>query len=409
MTTPTTLWQIFWLFFKLGCCSFGGPIAHIGFFRSEFVAKHAWLSERDYFDLVALCQFLPGPASSQVGMAIGLLRGGYAGALLAWLGFTLPSAVLMLGLALSLGEFADKVPPELLHGLKIAAFAVIAQAVYAMAKSYCSTWKTAAIAGISLLFLSFSTAAYWQVVTILCGAVLGISWLPITTYSANQPSNFLTNISKPAGLVWGGIFLVLLVGLPMLSHGQLSPLLNTFDAFFRAGSLVFGGGHAVLPMLQADFVSTGRVSADSFIAGYGAVQAVPGPLFSFAGFLGASLDTNAVAPATENVWFSSLLGGVIGLIAIFAPAFLLIAAVLPYWQDVRTNPWMQKASAGIGSSVVAILLSTLYQPVWTSTILSMNDLVLALLALVALQFGKLSPFVLVLVSACLGLGVHLLN
>lgn len=408
MTTLSMLWDIFWIFLKLGCTSFGGPIAHIGFFRSEFVQKQRWLSERDYFDLVALCQFLPGPASSQVGMAIGLLRCGYAGALLAWLGFTLPSALLMLGLALSLSEFADKVPSELLHGLKLAALAVIAQAVYAMAKNYCSTWKTAAITGLSLLLLSISTAVYWQVITILCGALLGLVLLNATSNGVSAPAKSLTNISKAIGLVWGLLFLLLLFGLPLINITLQSPFISSFDAFYRAGSLVFGGGHAVLPMLQADFVSTGAVPADNFIAGYGAVQAVPGPLFSFAGFLGASVSAEFINTSTGTGMTTGLLGGVVGLIAIFLPAFLLIAAVLPFWQEVRHNPWMQKASAGIGASVVAILLNTLYHPVWTSTIFSVLDFGIAVIGFLTLQFGKVSPLQLVMASLGLSLAAHLL-
>lgn len=402
MSTTMQLWQIFWCFLKLGCTSFGGPIAHISFFRTEFVVNKGWLTERDYFDLVALCQFLPGPASSQVGMAIGLLRGGYNGAVFAWLGFTLPSALLMLGLALGLERFAEIVPPGVLHGLKLAALAVIAQAVYAMTKNYCATWKTAVIAGLSLLLLSLSTAAYWQVLTIVCGALLGIVWLQATPSSKAEPAKLLTNISKTAGLCWGLLFLLMLVGLPVFNHELPSPIVSTFEAFFRAGSLVFGGGHAVLPMLQADFVSTGAVSADSFVAGYGAVQAVPGPLFTFAGFLGASIDADFINPTTGLSMTGGLWGGVLGLIAIFTPAFLLVAAVLPFWQDVRNNPWMQKAMAGIGASVVAILLHTLYHPVWTSTILSGLDFVFAVMALLALHFRKLNPWQLVLLSAVCG-------
>ncbi len=394
------LWQIFVSFLRLGCTSFGGPIAHIGFFRSEFVLNKGWLSERDYFDLVTLCQFLPGPASSQVGMAIGLLRAGYAGALVAWLGFTLPSAILMLALAAGYMQFAALVPEQLLHGLKLAAVAIIAQAVYAMAKSYCTGPRTWVIAILSLLLLSLSASSYWQVLTIGCGALLGLLLVkPVPLTAASEPAVF-SQISKSAGLGFGLLFMMLLLGLPIVATMLQQPLLNSIEAFFRAGSLVFGGGHAVLPMLQADFVSSGAVSADSFIAGYGAVQAVPGPLFTFAGFLGASIDptTNAgtgIHGGLLGGWF----GGVVALIAIFTPAFLVLAAVLPFWQTLRATLWMQKAMAGIGASVVAILLSTLYHPVATSTLLSPLDIGLAMLALLALQWQKINPWQLVLLSA----------
>lgn len=393
------LWQMFFSFLKLGCTSFGGPMAHIGFFRTEFVINKGWISERDYFDLVALCQFLPGPASSQVGMAIGMLRQGYTGALVAWLGFTLPSALLMLALAQGLSQYSSLVPAGLLHGLKIAAFAIIAQAVYMMAKTYCLSLRTGAITLFSLLLLNVSTASYWQVLTIAVGALLGISFL--TAAAPSDTPTLLVNISKHAALGWGALFLLLLLGLPFAAAYCQLPLISSIEAFFRAGSLVFGGGHAVLPMLQADFVSSGAVPADSFIAGYGAVQAVPGPLFTFAGFLGASINPEYVNPTTGVGMSSGLLGGVIALLAIFAPAFLLLAAVLPFWQTLRAIPWMQQAMAGIGASVVAMMLNTLYHPVWTSTILTPLDLLLAVAALLALHFGKLSAWSLVLLSPTL--------
>lgn len=402
MTTVSTLWQIFGVFLKLGCTSFGGPIAHIGFFRTEFVMNKGWMSERDYFDLVALCQFLPGPASSQVGMAIGLQRAGYFGAFIAWLGFTLPSALLMLALAQGLTQFSAVVPAGLLHGLKLAACAIIAHAVFAMAKSYCQSLSAGAIAALSLLMLSISSASFWQVLTIFTGALLGIILLKTKTLATEQHQALNVNISKKAGLSFAALFILLLIGLPIASNFLPSPALNSIDAFFRAGSLVFGGGHAVLPMLQADFVGTGAVTADRFIAGYGAVQAVPGPLFTFAGFLGASVDAEYLHPMTGVGMVGGILGGVIALIAIFAPAFLLIGAILPFWQLIRNKIWMQKAMAGIGASVVAILINTLYHPVLTSSILSVNDGIIAAVAFLALQFAKVTPWQLVVAAAVLG-------
>jgi len=294
------------------------------------------------------------------------------------------------------------VPAGLLHGLKLAACAIIAHAVFAMAKSYCQSLSAGAIAALSLLMLSISSASFWQVLTIFTGALLGIILLKTKTLATEQHQALNVNISKKAGLSFAALFILLLIGLPIASNFLPSPALNSIDAFFRAGSLVFGGGHAVLPMLQADFVGTGAVTADRFIAGYGAVQAVPGPLFTFAGFLGASVDAEYLHPMTGVGMVGGILGGVIALIAIFAPAFLLIGAILPFWQLIRNKIWMQKAMAGIGASVVAILINTLYHPVLTSSILSVNDGILAAVAFLALQFAKVTPWQLVVAAAVLG-------
>ncbi|MBN8447156.1 MAG: chromate efflux transporter [Gammaproteobacteria bacterium] len=411
MTTLSMLWDIFWIFLKLGCTSFGGPIAHIGFFRSEFVQKQRWLSERDYFDLVALCQFLPGPASSQVGMALGLLRAGYAGAFVAWLGFTLPSALVMIALGVGFNAYPELLGKEIGHGLKIIALAIIAHAVFAMAKTFCNTASKIAITLLSLAFLQLtlmqhSGAGYWQILAISIGALSGMLLVPkaesdatTAAESQHQPVPWL---NAKAGIGWGLVFLVLLIGLPIVANLLNLPVAHLVDDLFRAGSLVFGGGHAVLPQLQAEFVEPGLLSADSFVAGYGAVQAMPGPLFSFAGYLGASISEHS--GMLSNGWGL----GIVAICAIFAPAFLLLAAVLPFWLKFRNNGLIQRAMAGIGASVVGILLSTLYHPVWTSTIYSPLDFGLALTAFALLQFGKISPLVLVLIAVSISLTVRLL-
>lgn len=406
MTSTTSLWTIFLSFLKLGCTSFGGPIAHIGFFRHEFVNQRQWISERDYADLVALCQFLPGPASSQVGMALGMFQRGYLGALVAWLGFTLPSALLMIGLALGLVQFQTLIPAGLLHGLKLVALAIVAQAVYAMAKTFCDDWRKMLITLLSIALLTLANASYWQVLSITIGALLGLLWLklkplPLATPPQQAPHPIAEGYrAHVAG--WTFLLVTGLVALPLLLPLWPSPVLATIDAFFRAGSLVFGGGHAVLPLLQAEFVDSGAVAADTFIAGYGAVQAMPGPLFTFAGFLGAAIPVDYFNPASGIGMTGGLLGGCVALIAVFAPAFLLLAMILPFWQQLRQNAKVQQALAGIGASVVGILAHTLYQPIATSTLLTPSDVVIAVTAIIALQYAKISPWLLVLIGAFVG-------
>ncbi len=413
MTSTTSLWTIFLSFFKLGCTSFGGPIAHIGFFRHEFVNKRAWLSEKDYADLVALCQFLPGPASSQVGMALGMFQRGYLGALMAWLGFTLPSALIMIGFALGLVQFQQYIPAGLLHGLKLVALAIVAQAVYAMAKTFCDDGRKILITLLSIGLLTLSNSSDWQVLIIGLGALLGLFWVrlqpstittPLQTESyAVAQSNYVTRRYRAHAPGWAALMLAGLVALPLLLPLWPSPVLATIDAFFRVGSLVFGGGHAVLPLMQAEFVESGAVSADAFVAGYGAVQAMPGPLFTFAGFLGAAIPENFISTTTGIGLTGGLLGGAIALIAVFAPAFILLAMILPFWHQLRQNASVQKALAGIGASVVGILAHTLYQPIATSTLLAPSDWVIAIVAVAALQFAKLSPWLLVIIGALVGI------
>ncbi|CAM4007000.1 Chromate transporter [Bordetella tumbae] len=388
--TPTndhSPWTVFLIFLRLGLTSFGGPIAHLGYFRDEFVTRRQWLTERSYADLVALCQFLPGPASSQVGLAIGLSRAGYTGALAAWAGFTLPSAIVLILFALGISSYGDVVPSGVLHGLKVVAVAVVAQAVWGMARNLCPDAPRATLMAAASCFVLLVPSIWSQVAVIVMAAVVGLLWFK--PQQASSDDRFPIPIKRRTGVLWLTIFFALLIVLPMLVTVFPNQALAMVDAFYRAGALVFGGGHVVLPLLQAEVVPTGWVSNESFLAGYGAAQAVPGPLFTFAAFLGASMN------AAPSGW----LGAWICLLAIFAPAFLLVAGALPFWESLRRNARMQAALSGINAGVVGLLLAALYQPVWTSAILAPQDFALVLVALVALMFWKLPPWLVVLGSA----------
>ena len=379
-------WDVFLVFLRLGLTSFGGPVAHLGFFRTEFVDRRRWLSERAYADLVALCQFLPGPASSQVGMAVGLLRAGYPGALAAWAGFTLPSAVALILLALGMAQAGDALPSGGLHGLKVAAVAVVAQAVWGMARTLCPDTARQAFTLLAAAWVLLLPSAWAQVGVIALAG--GAGWLLFTpgVKALDEPLPVPLPLSRPTGLAWLALFFLLLVGLPLLAQTVPGPALALVDAFYRAGALVFGGGHVVLPLLQAEVVSSGWVSQDTFLAGYGATQAVPGPLFTFAAFLGASLQH---AP-------SGWAGGLIALVAVFAPSFLLVAGVLPFWEQLRRQLGVQAALMGVNAAVVGLLLAALWNPVITSAIHGLPDMALAVLALVALVRWKLPPWAVVL-------------
>ena len=386
--------DVFLIFLRLGLTSFGGPIAHLGYFRDEFVVRRRWLSERDYADLVALCQFLPGPASSQVGMGLGLMRRGYAGVLAAWAGFTLPSALLMILFALGLSHSTELLPAGVVHGLKIVAVAVVAQAVWGMARSLCTdatrvTLMTAATC-VALALPGAST----QVGVIAAAGLIGLALFRPEQAADQHPLPI--RVRRRIGSIWLGLFLALLLGLPVLAGLFPAPIIAVTDAFYRAGALVFGGGHVVLPLLQAAVVPTGWVDGQTFLAGYGAAQAVPGPLFTFAAFLGASLQ------AGPSGW----VGGAVCLLAIFAPSFLLIAGALPFWAHLRSNRRMRASLAGINAAVVGVLLAALYDPVWTSAIGTPLDFAFGLIAFVALMFWRLPPWLVVL--GC-GLGGGLLG
>lgn len=387
---PTSAWTVFWVFLRLGLTSFGGPVAHLAFFRDEFVTRRRWLSDPAYADTVALCQFLPGPASSQVGMALGLFRAGYAGALAAWLGFTLPSAVLLIAFAYGVGAYGEFLASGVLQGLKIAALAVVAQAVWGMARQLCTDARRITLMILSACMALLMPSAWLQVLCLMVAGAAGVWWIPVSTTPVHQP--LPGRISRSAGVVWLTLFLAGLLALPVLAHFLQSPAWEMADAFYRAGSLVFGGGHVVLPMLQAELVPGGWVDNDVFLAGYGAAQAVPGPLFTFAAYLGAS------SLQGPTGWW----GGMWAVVMIFVPSFLLVAGALPFWEAWRAHPVARSALAGVNAAVVGLLLAALYQPVWTSAIRGVHEVVLALLAWAALMFWRFPPWLVVL--ACAGLG-----
>ncbi|MCD8548757.1 MAG: chromate efflux transporter [Aeromonadaceae bacterium] len=377
------------IFLQLGLTAFGGPVAHLSYFRQEFVHKRRWLSESAYADLVALCQFLPGPASSQVGMALGLQRAGYAGALAAWVGFTLPSALALMLLAFGLTQGTDWLPAGTIQGLKVVAVAVVAQAVWGMARQLCPDRLRQGLMGASACLLLLLPSPWTQWWLLLLGALAGWRFLPLATQCEGQP---LAGIpGRRAGLIWLSLFFLLLLALPLLASLWPSPSLERIWAFYRSGAMVFGGGHVVLPLLQGAVVDPGWVAEPLFLAGYGAAQAVPGPLFTFAAFLGSAMQT---AP-------NGLTGGLICLLAIFAPAWLLVAGSLPFWLRLRQLPWARAMLGGINAVVVGLLLAALYDPVWLGGIRGPLDLLLALAALGALTLGRQPPWRVVV--GCAGL------
>lgn len=394
-TTPDrSAWQVFLIFLRLGLTSFGGPVAHLGYFRHEFVERRRWLSEAAYADLVALCQFLPGPASSQVGLALGLSRAGYAGAFAAWAGFTLPSALALIALALGVAQAGDALGSGagagLLHGLKVVAVAVVTQAVWGMARSLCpDTPRRALMLGAAAVLIAWPGTAL-QLLVIGVAAVIGLAAMRPPSDTAHEP--LPVPVGRRAGALWLLLFAALLVGLPLLAAALPSQALAVVDAFYRAGALVFGGGHVVLPLLQASVVPTGWVNNDAFLAGYGAAQAVPGPLFTFAAFLGASMQS---AP-------SGWAGGLLALAAIFAPAFLLVVGALPFWEHLRAQPRVRAALMGINAAVVGLLLAALWNPVITSGIRGVGDALLAAVALLALMKWKWPPWAVVAGCATIG-------
>ncbi len=391
--TDRSPWAVFLIFLRLGLTSFGGPVAHLGYFRTEFVQRRQWLSERSYADLVALCQFLPGPASSQVGLALGLSRAGYRGALAAWAGFTLPSAIALILFALGLVTYGDAVPAGALHGLKVVAVAVVAQAVWGMARSLCPDALRVSVMAAATCLVLLVPSVWAQVGVIALAALFGLLVFKPDADDSHEPLPI--TVGRGTGLILLAVFAGLLIGLPLLAAALPWQTLALIDAFYRAGSLVFGGGHVVLPLLQAEVVPPAWVGEEAFLAGYGAAQAVPGPLFTFAAFLGAALQT---AP-------SGWLGGLICLLAIFVPSFLLIVGALPFWEGLRGNVRMRAALTGINAAVVGLLLAALYNPVWTSAIHAPQDFALALLALLALMFWKLPPWLVVLACGLAGWGI----
>jgi chromate transporter len=382
--------EVLGVFTRLGLTSFGGPIAHLGYFRDEFVVRRQWLDDRAYADLVALCQFLPGPASSQVGIAIGLSRAGYLGAFAAWIGFTLPSALALVLFAYGVNALGDVSGVGWIHGLKVAAVAVVAQAVLGMMRTLAPDKERATLAVAAAAIVLMVPSAWGQIGTIALGAIVGL-WLPRSAAPVDHVSLPL-KVGRRAGAAFLALFLVLLVGLPLLAAAVPLHAVTLFEAFYRAGSLVFGGGHVVLPLLQASVVPPGWVGNDAFLAGYGAAQAVPGPLFTFAAYLGAAMGPQ------PNGWT----GAALCLIAVFLPSFLLVMGALPFWEGLRKRSSAQAALRGVNAAVVGLLLAALYNPVWTAGVTNAGDFVLAAIAFLLLFMWSTPPWLVVILSAAGG-------
>lgn len=385
---PRRSWlSVFLPFLRLGLTSFGGPVAHLGYFRAEFVERRKWLDEASYADIVALCQFLPGPASSQVGIALGTLRGGLPGAFAAWLGFTMPSAVALIAFAYGVAGLGDAQGAAWLHGLKIVAVAVVAQAVWGMASRLCPDKERASLAAAAALLALAVPSAAGQIGAIALGALVGWRLLPATVDGFAAP--LAVRIDRRFSIGALVLFFLLLFGLPLLAAATSDHIAALIDSFYRSGALVFGGGHVVLPLLQKAVVPPGWVSNDAFLAGYGAAQAVPGPLFTFSAYLGTIM-----GPA-PNGW----MGGLICLGAIYLPSFLLVIGILPFWDALRRRGAVRSALRGINAAVVGLLLAALYTPVWTGAIFAPADFALCLAAFLLLVFWRVPPWLVVVLGA----------
>ncbi len=383
------VWEVLLVATRLGLTSFGGPIAHIGYFREEYVVRRGWLDEESFSELVALCQFLPGPASSQLGIAVGIRRAGAVGGFAAWLGFTLPSALALVLFAYGVHEFSGQAG-DWLHGLKIVAVAVVALALWGMGRTLAPDRPRITIAVLATVVALVTAGIAAQVAVIAGAAALGLAFL--------RPPELRPKgvVGKRAGVRVGAlalaVFVVLLIALPVATRLTDAPLVAVADSFYRSGSLVFGGGHVVLPLLEAEVVPPGWVTKDEFIAGYGAAQAVPGPLFTFSSYLGTVMDV--LTPR----W----LGGLLALAAVFAPSFLLVMGVLPFWERLRDVARIRQGLMGVNAAVVGLLLAALYDPVWTSAIETPEDFALAAAAFALLAFWKAPPWLVVLLTAAVG-------
>ncbi|WP_071394856.1 chromate transporter [Bacillus tuaregi] len=367
---------------RLGFTSFGGPIAHLGYFHNEYIERRKWMDEKSYADLVALCQFLPGPASSQVGIGIGVMRAGVLGGIVSFLGFTLPSVMALILFALIL-EGLHIGDAGWIHGLKMVAVAVVAHAILGMAQKLTPDLKRKALALFALVVSLLWQTAYTQIGVIIISAIIG--YMIYKKHTEKDDSKIHFPISRRFALICLSLFFGLLFLLPLLRELTSVSWIAMFDSFYRSGSLVFGGGHVVLPLLEREFVPTGWLSEEAFLAGYGAAQAVPGPLFTFAAYLGAVMDG----------WQ----GGLLATIAIFLPAFLLILGTLPFWDSLRRNPKIKGALMGVNAAVVGILISAFYQPIWTSTIFTPIDFAFAAILFSLLVYWKLPPWIIVVTGA----------
>lgn len=391
------LWDIFLTFFRLGFVCFGGPIAHLGYFQEEFVRRRKWMTDAAYAELVALCQFMPGPASSQVGYAIGLMRGGWWGGALAWIGFTAPSAVIMIAFAYGVGADPSASTAGWMMGLKIAAAAVVAHAVWNMAKKLCPTLIHVAIAILVAIPLAIAPSAMGQITALVISGLIGLALFsktvqgPAHAEDALQEAEMHLPISQTASRICLVLFFILLGAFIFLPTVLSEPAANMFAAFYRAGALVFGGGHVVLPLLEAAMVPT-YLNHNDFLAGYGAAQALPGPLFAFSSYCGA------YGPAPFNGW----VGGLVMLIAIYLPSWLLVAGMLPIWNGIRTNRRLRAALAGANAGVVGLLAAAFYNPVLISSIHNYLGLGLAIVFFFALQWGKVPSWAVVIAAALAG-------
>jgi len=385
MSSPNALiqpkasgYQVFKTFLKLGLTSFGGPIAHLGYFRKELVEKQAWVSESQYSQLLAICQFLPGPASSQLGFVLGMLRAGWLGALAAFFAFTLPSALLLIGFAAMLPTLSSNIGEAIVHGLKLVAFAVVADAVWAMWKKLCPDLTRRVIAIIAVAIILLLSSVWSQIIVVIFGAIAGMLFCQSAT--SDEQDSMRLPYGKILSLILAAVFAILLLFALFLSHS--SELVTISQSFYRAGALVFGGGHVVLPLLEEVTVAEGLISQDQFLAGYGAAQAIPGPMFAFSAYLGA------IIPSSEAVSWS---GAMTALAFMFMPGFLLVTAVLPAWQHISNKPKAVRTIAGVNAAVVGLLAAALYHPIFTAGISSLSDFIIAFIGLLMLLRGRLSP------------------
>lgn len=385
-TRLSVLWEILRVSTKLGLTSFGGPIAHLGYFHHEYIRRRQWMDERSYADLVALCQFLPGPASSQVGIGIGIVRAGLLGGIIAWIGFTLPSVLALIAFAFAL-QSLDFGHVGWVHGLKLVAVAIVAHAIAGMSQKLAPDRDRATIAVAAATTVLLWQSVYSQVMVIAIAGVIGV-WL-YRGKAVEAAQRLSITVSRRAGAICLTLFVLLLVGLPLLREAGSAGWLAMFDSFYRSGSLVFGGGHVVLPLLEREVVPSGWISREDFLAGYGAAQAVPGPLFTFAAYIGAMS--------------GGLPGAMLATAAIFLPAFLLVVGTLPYWNELRSSRNVQGALLAINAAVVGILAAAFYDPLWTTTITSPADFSLAAILFVMLMFWKLPPWIVVLAGAAGGM------
>ena len=384
--SPTKI-EIFLTFLSLGLSSFGGPVAHLSFFYKDLVIRRKWLDSQLFSELIALCQFLPGPSSSQVGLSIGFIKGGFSGALAAWLGFTTPSAIILILFGYGYSVYSDVIPFGVIHGLKIFAVAIVAQAIWTMGLTFCKDVKCILITVAVGFLIILSPTPLFQFFAIILSGVVGA--FVFTVSAKNEISNFKYLIKIRFALVLLACFFIFLFLFPILVNVSDNPFLSVIDSFYRAGSLVFGGGHVVLPLLQAEIVSTGFVSNEAFLAGYGAAQAMPGPLFTFAAYLGTVSDS----------YPNGLFGGLIALLAIYLPSFFLVIGVLPFWHKLRKIMIFRKAIIGINAAVVGILIAAFISPVATNGILSLHDFIAAFVLFVLIHFSKAPIWTLVIMAS----------